>query len=983
MKRNITILNLIIIFLFVAINIYSQSYPTAWTSRGAGGGGAIVEASISPFNSNEFYLTCDMSDLFHTTDFGQNYTVIPFTELQVQLKSDVQFTSNPAKLFVLNRSGGYFPSKSYDGGIHWVNAANPCTGSACQIFSSPYDTDQVVISDVNKIYFSNTENIVSSYTTLLNYPGTYGGHIGGVFFENKDTIYICSHDTVIYTFNGGLSWLSLTAGTNGIPSNEHIVSFRGAKQGGKSVFYCVTIQANTLPNIYNSSGKDCIQYKGIYKLSKGHIQWKSIGDNLPNPSLDKGYFIGMADNDTSVVYVGGNSTYLNVTLGAIFRTTDGGSTFSNIFLHSAMKTSNTNCATGWGGAQASSNSKFTWNAVNSILALCVDPNNSSRIISGDGMWAHSSIDNGTNWQQIYTDFSYDNSPSTLIQQSNLYKTSGLETTASYWLTWTSPTNIFASYNDILARRSTDGGQLWSYDIYGLDSSKINDINMTILNPSTGLMYAAAGEQPGSNGDYTDARILQFRGRISVSSDNGKNWSTLHNFSTKRVTSIAFDTNSSSNGMYATVLDASGGIGDVYYCTDVINNPSTWIRLVSPPRTEGRPVQVIVLNTDKIIAVYGPRNSANSGPANYTTSSGVFYSSDGGFTWADNNPFPMTKHALNVEIDPNDPTQNTWLAFVGSFSSAPGVYRTTNRGLIWTNVYNQAALSGTFHPVLPNELYICTELKGLQYATNTNSNSFSTSNIVSYPFRRPQKIFFNPYNINEVWAASFGNGFRVGMSNMVPADTSSIKLSLKFFLEGAYSAGVNSTNLIAGGLLPLISPYNTGETVSNSFFNTHSNIVDWIKLDLRETQSGIAVTSRSVFLLSDGNLIDTNGLNYCSFYGTAAGNYFVVVNHRNHLSIMTFSFISLAAFNTNYDFTTGLNKYFGNDAKSLSGGVFGMYSGDGNRDGSVDNSDRNLIWRPNNGNSGYQNADFNLDGSVDNLDKNLKWRPNNGRGTSVP
>ncbi|MFN0190312.1 MAG: T9SS type A sorting domain-containing protein [Bacteroidia bacterium] len=770
--KTVTITKIIILGLLlqciIISNTSAQSYPTSWTAKGPGGGGAIVAASISPFNSNEFFITCDMSNLFHTTDFGQSYSMIPYTELQVQLKSEVQFTSNSSKLFVLNKTGGYVPSKSYNSGINWTNAANPCSGSAYQLFASLHDTDQVVISDTNKIYFSNTANTISSYSTLFNYTGAYGVHIAGVYFQNIDTVYICSHDSLIYTFNGGTSWLSALAGTNGIPSNEHIVSFKGAKEGNKWVFYCVTIQANSLPNIYNSSGRDCPQYKGLYKLSQGQTQWNSKGGNLPNPTLDKGYLLGLADNDTSTVYVGGNSTYLGVILGAIFKSTNGGSSFINTFLTSGMFLSNANITTGWAGTHLLSSAKFKWNGLNYILALAVDPNNSSKIICGDAMWAHSSVDNGSNWQQIYTDFNYDNAPSTLINQANEYKTTGLETTASYWLNWTSSTSIFASYNDIVARRSVDGGQKWSFDIYGLDSNKINDINMTVFNPANGLMYAAAGEQPGSNGDYTDARITQFRGRISVSPDSGKTWNTLNNFSTRAVSSIAIDPTSTTNGMYATVIDVLGGIGDVYHCTDVVNNSNTWNKLSSPPRTEGRPLQIIVLNTDTLIAVYGARDSTNSGPAKnkFTASSGVFYSTDNGSTWIDRSHSKMTVETVNVEVDPNDPTRNTWLAFVGSKKippafSAPGVYRSINRGITWTNVYNQSSLSGTFHPTLPNELYICTVTQGLQYATNTNNFSFATNHVASYPFRNPQKVFFNPYDANEVWVASFGNGFREG------------------------------------------------------------------------------------------------------------------------------------------------------------------------------------------------------------------------------
>jgi hypothetical protein len=749
---------------FIALSAFSQ--PTSWTSKGPGGGGAIVNACISPFNGNELFLTCDMSDLFHSTDFGLSYSMIPFNQLQVQNKSEMQFTSNPSKLFILNRpnSGAYIPSKSYDGGVNWTNASNPCFGAAAGLFASPHDTDQVVISDRNKIYFTNAES-VGGYTTLLNYPSAYGGHIAGVYFENKDTIYICTHDSLIYSFNSGSSWSSLGAGTTGIPVDEHIVSFKGAKQGNRWVFYCVTIQANVLSNISNSSSRDCNLFKGIYHLSQGQNNWVSKTANLQTPLLDKGYLLDMASNDTSVVYVAGNSTYLGILLGSVFRSSDGGNSFNTCFLTNGMKVSNTNITTGWGGAQFLTTSKFKWNGLNYILSMAVDPNSSSRLVIGDGMWAHTSIDSGTNWQQVYTDVNYDYAPGVLHQDTSNHKTTGLETTASYWLTWADPSNIFASYNDLLGTRSNDGGNKWNFDIHGLDSTRINDVNMTFIKSSTGLMYAACGEVAGSNGDYTDARAVWTKGRISVSADDGKTWTTLKSFG-KSVSSIAFDP-TSTNGMFATVMSDMGGNGDVYHCSDVVTSSTIWTRLTSPPRTENRALQILVLNNGDLVSVYGPRDiSATSTPSwSYSNSSGIFYSTDSGITWLDYTPLSIQKEVVNVEIDPNDTTQNTWLAFAGNKTTAPGVYRTTDRGVTWTNVYTQPVLSGSFHPTLPNTLYICTEFDGLIYATNTNSFSFIINPVSSYPFRRPQKVFFNPYDINEVWVASFGNGFRMGMTSI--------------------------------------------------------------------------------------------------------------------------------------------------------------------------------------------------------------------------
>ena len=37
-------------------------------------------------------------------------------------------------------------------------------------------------------------------------------------------------------------------------------------------------------------------------------------------------------------------------------------------------------------------------------------------------------------------------------------------------------------------------------------------------------------------------------------------------------------------------------------------------------------------------------------------------------------------------------------------------------------------------------------------------------MAGYPFRFPSRVFFNPYDVNEVWVTSFGNGMRLGRVN---------------------------------------------------------------------------------------------------------------------------------------------------------------------------------------------------------------------------
>ena len=70
------------------------SAPTQWNSRGPGGGGAFLCPSFSPFNPAELYVTSDMSGVYHSTNTGASWQILPFGQLQGGRGARVQFTSN-------------------------------------------------------------------------------------------------------------------------------------------------------------------------------------------------------------------------------------------------------------------------------------------------------------------------------------------------------------------------------------------------------------------------------------------------------------------------------------------------------------------------------------------------------------------------------------------------------------------------------------------------------------------------------------------------------------------------------------------------------------------------------------------------------------------------------------------------------------------------------------------------------------------------
>ena len=220
------------------------------------------------------------------------------------------------------------------------------------------------------------------------------------------------------------------------------------------------------------------------------------------------------------------------------------------------------------------------------------------------------------------------------------------------------------------------------------------------------------------------------------------------------------------------------------------------------------------------------------------------------------------------------------------------------------------------------------------------------------------------------------------------------LSIKVFLEGPYAGSSSmSKSLNSAGYLPMQQPfdslllsYSGVERVRSSFFAKDTTLVDWVLVELRTgTSSSTIVAQRAGFLKSDGTIVGLDGVSPLRF-GLPAGDYYIVIRHRNHLAIMSNNAVTMNDDHTIkfYDFTTSQSQAYGTNAMAdLGDGNFGMIAGDGNGNGQVQNNDSENIWKPDNGTSGYKNSDFNLNGQVQNNDNENFWKPNNGKGTQVP
>lgn len=214
------------------------------------------------------------------------------------------------------------------------------------------------------------------------------------------------------------------------------------------------------------------------------------------------------------------------------------------------------------------------------------------------------------------------------------------------------------------------------------------------------------------------------------------------------------------------------------------------------------------------------------------------------------------------------------------------------------------------------------------------------------------------------------------------------LTLNVMLEGAYMKARDSMRSISvvfeGSVNEYVSPYPDNLKVKRPLENFGRAVTDWIYVELwdyppngmgiSDTRKGKLEAATSAFLLSDGTVCDVNGFKYLSFTGLNGGTYYVIIKHRNHLSILSSTSITLSTtipIGVMWDFAHEAGKAWGSGALKLDG-RFLMYSGDINQNGEVDVSDMNAISK-NAKQRGYIIWDIDLTREVDIQDRQMSIR----------
>lgn len=190
-------------------------------------------------------------------------------------------------------------------------------------------------------------------------------------------------------------------------------------------------------------------------------------------------------------------------------------------------------------------------------------------------------------------------------------------------------------------------------------------------------------------------------------------------------------------------------------------------------------------------------------------------------------------------------------------------------------------------------------------------------------------------------------------------------------------------------------YDSGGDVNNADAGYPATVVDWVLVSLRADAAGTGgpLCQTAALLHQDGSIEFVAGFSCCKLDLTA--DYFLVVEHYNHLLVMSPAAVAVVDGKISYDFR-GQQSYIDDPfgfgifvgQKEIAPGTFVMLGGNGNQTLSPtsdtdNNFDDRTFWESQNGTlARYRIGDYNLNGDTNFNDRPV-WETNNGLFTSVP
>jgi photosystem II stability/assembly factor-like uncharacterized protein len=763
--RRTTIFSLAAVTLAVAAvaqNPGTASRPSnrldAWKIIGPGGGGTMIDPTVSPHNPAVVVEHCDMTGGYITHDGGLSWRLF---NLRTVIETFAFDPGNPQRIY----AGNAALWRSDDAGRTWrmlfpnpakktVEHRNGDHGDYSLASNDGNYTPGLVIrkivvdakdSKVVHIAFSDPRN---GGTTLLVSKDS-----GQSFHDEHE---YPSEQILLLAYPNGER---LAIGSEGFyrgksesakpiaPAGEKITHASAGESDGRTIFYATTSRGN------------------LFVSEDGGSSWQQRTPTLGQQSGEFGA-IGAASHNGLIAYLGFRSLKLGEgddnLYNGIAKTTDGGKSWSVVFRESTHTA--TNLDPSWIEGRATGTD---WGTDKSIIfdapySLGVAPGNPEICYATDLFRTYRTLDGGKSWAQVTSQ----------RLGANRWTSRGLDVTTAYGVQFDpfDAQHIFIDYTDIGAFHSFDGGQSWESATSGIPDRWRNTTYWLAFDPEVkGLLWGAFSlihdlprPKMWRNGDLLE----RARGGVGVSTDGGQSWTTSNTgMAETPVTHLLLDP---ASPVRMRTLYACGFGTGVYKSTD---NGKSW-QLKNIGITETNPFAWrMTLGKDGALYLIVARG--NNGRYGAPADGGALYkSTDGAEHWTKINLPAGVNGPNGLALDPRN-NRRMYLAAWGQEGDGAdlggGVYLSIDGGQSWKPIFTEAqhVYDVTIDPKAPDNLYIC-GFDGAAYRSIDVGAHWTR--IRGYNFQWGHRVVIDPNDPTQIYITTYGGSVWHGPAAGDPAST---------------------------------------------------------------------------------------------------------------------------------------------------------------------------------------------------------------------
>lgn len=704
-----------------------QSPPgPVWHNLGPGGGGWIQSLCASPQRNGELLVGCDVGGFYRSTDGGASYSITN-TGLQDDFVECIVPDPLHPDVIYLGCQSGMYKSTNRGGTWQWLREGFPPKN--LWDWSAPIGA--LVIDPQNPAVLyagigrprSRQFGKGAVYKTVdsgghwkqINTPGSLRADalVTDLVIDprNSRRLFLACQYGVYRSEDAGVSWVLTTAGLPH-PHVRRIALCRSQPD----ILY-LTLRAEP--------GKQPWQ-GGVYKSTDGGKFWTPRTQGLKQQVGQPGQASQMTANydrlvvhpdNPDVAYIG-STAWVNE---AIYKTTDGGSTWTNVLRRGSSGNTEDGWITFWGP---------------DVQCLSMSPFDPETLYFGTSGKVHKTSDGGGHWQQIYT----------RVLADGRFQGTGLETTCvvDVIVHPSDPQRLYFCYLDIGLLISKDGGQSFRRGVQGVAPSGMQgNCFALVFDP------ADAEHCWGSFGSAS-------AGVVAESHDSGDTWNTVGTEAAGLPGVPHRVLRADTAGRLATLADDLG----VYVSED---GGRSW-----QPRNSGLPhgdVRGLVLDPRQPGGWWCALGDDGKNPG------AVFRSDDAGLSWRKISRDLLVADVQRLVLAPND-SQCLYLAardrYVGGRTYPGGVYRSDNGGSSWRRILVDDFVMGlAVDPHDANVLYA--GLTDHPYHDESTGGGIRVTYDGGKTWNTPgqptslhvSSITVDPHDPNQLYLGNGGNGVFVG------------------------------------------------------------------------------------------------------------------------------------------------------------------------------------------------------------------------------